>query len=130
MTLRALIPPAFRASAERLGMSAGIVAAPFVFLSGATGSDAEGRMPVDPETQFRAAFDKIALTLAEAGLGPEAIVEMTSYHIGLRDHFERFDKVRRSICHEPWPAWAAVEVAGLRRQGALVEIRVVARAAA
>ena len=83
-------------------------------------------MPADPTTQFHGAFDKVAAVLAEAGLPLSAIAEMTSYHIGLRDHFETFDRIRLDLFAPPAPAWTAVEVAGLRRPGALVEIRVVA----
>ena len=62
----------------------------------------------------------------EAGLSFGAIVEMTTYHVGLRDHFDRFNAVRADYVDEPFPAWTAVEVAGLRHEGAVVEIRVVA----
>ena len=51
---------------------------------------------------------------------------MTSYHIGLRDHFDSFNAVRSACVTAPFPAWTAVEVAGLRREGAVVEIRVIA----
>ena len=52
-------------------------------------------MPIGPETQFRSAFAKIAAILAEANLTLDQIIEMTTYHIGLRDHFDLFDAVRR-----------------------------------
>ncbi len=51
---------------------------------------------------------------------------MTTYHVGLRAHFELFDKVRLDYLPAPYPAWTAVEVAGLRREGAVVEIRAIA----
>jgi enamine deaminase RidA (YjgF/YER057c/UK114 family) len=51
-------------------------------------------MPVDLEEQFRQAFEKIGAVLREAGLDFGSVVEMTSYHIGLRDHFDRFGEVR------------------------------------
>lgn len=51
---------------------------------------------------------------------------MTTYHVGLRDHFDLFNQVRLEYLEEPYPAWTAVEVAGLRREGAIVEIRVIA----
>ncbi len=51
---------------------------------------------------------------------------MTSYHINLRDHFDLFSAVRAEYVTDPYPAWTAVEVAGLRRIGAIVEIRVIA----
>ena len=119
MTKRAIVPPEFRAAAEQLKMSPAIVSGDHVFLTGVTGSNAQGHMPGDPETQIRNAFEKIGLVL-------RAVVEMTTYHVGLRDHFELFDAIRLECFSEPYPAWTAVEVAGLRREGAIVEIRVIA----
>ncbi|MEM8788159.1 MAG: RidA family protein [Pseudomonadota bacterium] len=109
-------------------MSPGILAGGFLFLTGMTGSGPDGTMPEAPQAQFRAAFAKIGLVLAEAGLSFDAVVEMTSYHVGLRQHFEAFDTARLEVFAEPYPAWTAVEVAGLRRPKALVEIRAIARA--
>jgi len=83
-------------------------------------------MPTDPEEQFRNAFDKIELILSEAGLTFQSIVEMTTYHIGMRAHFDVFDRVRLECFETPYPAWTVVEVAGLRREGAIIEIRVIA----
>ena len=51
---------------------------------------------------------------------------MTTYHIGLRDHVALFDRIRLDYLTEPYPAWTVVEVAGLRREGAFVDIRVIA----
>lgn len=83
-------------------------------------------MPEDLEEQFRQAFEKIDAVLREAGLDFGSIVEMTTYHVGLRAHFDTFCKVHSNYVSEPFPAWTAVEVAGLRREGAVVEIKVVA----
>ncbi|MBL4627519.1 MAG: RidA family protein [Roseicyclus sp.] len=124
----AIIPDGFQASAEALAMSPGIVSGDHIFLTGITGSAPDGSMPPDPETQFRAVFDKAAGVLAAANLPLDAIVEMTSYHIGLRGHFDMFDQIRRATFAAPYPAWTAIEAAGLRREGALVEVRFVARA--
>ena len=126
MTKRAIVPPALKAAAEQLKMSPAVLSGNHLFLTGSTGGDADGIMPDDPEAQMRNAFDKIGFILREAGLGFEAIVEMTTYHVGLREHFNLFDSVRLDYVKEPYPAWTAVEVAGLRREGAVVEIRVIA----
>jgi enamine deaminase RidA (YjgF/YER057c/UK114 family) len=126
MTKRAIVPPEFHAASEKLRFSSGIVSGGHVFLTGMTGSALDGQMPDDPATQFRNAFDKIGMVLREAGLSFDAIVEMTTYHIGLRGHFELFNAIRLAYVTEPCPAWTAVEVAGLRREGAIVEIRVIA----
>ncbi|UWR13742.1 RidA family protein [Sulfitobacter sp. M368] len=126
MPKRAIIPAAVAAAAEALNMSPGIVSGDHLYLTGTTGSGPDGAMPGDPTAQFEQAFAKIGMVLAEAGLGMDAIVEMTSYHVGLRDHFDDFDAVRLSVFNPPYPAWTAVEVAGIRREGAVVEIRVIA----
>ncbi len=126
MTKRALTPAAFGDAATQFKFSAGVVSGDHVFLTGMTGSAADGTMPGELRQQFSNVWDKIALVLAEANLGLDAIVEMTSYHVGLRDHFDLFDTVRLERLSLPYPAWTAVEVAGLRREGAAVEIRVIA----
>tara|TARA_E500000318_G_scaffold82358_1_gene77717 strand:+ start:123 stop:521 length:399 start_codon:yes stop_codon:yes gene_type:complete len=126
MAKRAIVPPALRAASEQLNMSPAILSGGHVFLTGATGGDLQGQMPDDPAAQMRNAFDKMKLILEEAGLSLQSMVEMTTYHVGLRDHFEIFDAVRLEYLEAPYPAWTAVEVAGLRREGAVIEIRAVA----
>ena len=126
MAKRAIIPPEFKAAADQLKMSPGIVSGDHVFLTGVTGSDVHGQMPDDAETQIRNAFEKIGSVLRAGDLTFESIVEMTTYHVGLRDHFDVFNAIRLEYLSEPYPAWTAVEVAGLRREGAIVEVRVIA----
>lgn len=126
MTKRAIVPPELRAAADQLKMSPALVSGTHVFLTGVTGSDSRGHMPEDPEVQMRNAFEKIGFVLREAGLTFQSMVEMTTYHVGLRGHFDLFNSIRLEYVEEPYPAWTAVEVAGLRREGAIVEIRVIA----
>lgn len=123
-------PPEFRSASNELKMSPGILSGDFVFLTGVTGSDTQGRMPEEPEAQFRKVFEKIELVLREAGLTMQSIAEMTSYHVGLREHFDLFDSIRLEYLDAPYPAWTAIEAGGLRREGAVVEIRAIANIAA
>ena len=125
MPHRPIMPAEFRAGAEQLKLSPAVIAGNLVFLTGVTGH-LRGEIPAEPEAQFRNAFDKIGIVLSEAGLTFASLVEMTSYHVGLRAHFDLFNSVRLEYLSEPYPAWTAVEVAGLRREGAVVEIRVIA----
>jgi enamine deaminase RidA (YjgF/YER057c/UK114 family) len=124
--MRAIVPPEYREAVRKSKISPGLLAGDYLFLTGMTGSGPGGLMPAEPEAQFRQAFAKIGAVLAEAGLDFRALVEMTSYHVGLRDHFALFDAIRLDHVNEPYPAWTAVEVAGLRREGAIVEIRAIA----
>lgn len=126
MSKTALFPPGSKDQATQIKVSPGIVSGDHVFLTGVTGSRPDGSMPEGIRDQIRSAFEKIGAVLAEAGLSYDAIVEMTTYHVGIHDHFDLFSKIRGEYVSEPFPAWTAVEVASLRRPGAVVEIRVVA----
>jgi len=63
MVKRAIVPPELRAVTDQLKMSPAIVSGAHVFLTGVTGSDAQGEMPDDPETQMKNAFEKIGVVL-------------------------------------------------------------------
>ncbi|WP_370399166.1 RidA family protein [Sulfitobacter sp. JB4-11] len=126
--MHAIFPDGSQTSATALKLSPGIVSNGHIYLTGITGSLPDGSMPGDPATQFRSAFDKIRAVLQAGGTDTDAIVEMTSYHVGIHDHFDLFNEVRCTYASDPFPAWTAVEVAALRRPGALVEIRVIAAA--
>ncbi|MEM9224652.1 MAG: Rid family hydrolase [Pseudomonadota bacterium] len=126
MTKRAIVPAELKASAEALKMTPAIVWGDFAFLTSVTGGDFDGQMPRDPERQFRNVFRKTEMVLREAGAAFASVVEMTTYHVGLRDTFDLFDAIRTQYLAPPYPAWTAVEVAGLRREGAIVEMRVIA----
>ena len=84
-------------------------------------------VPEDPETQFTQAFQAIGEVLAEAGAELSDITEMTTFHIGMRQHMGAFSRVRERFIEEPYPAWTAVGTTELALPGALVEIRVTAR---
>ncbi|MEP2716431.1 RidA family protein [Pseudophaeobacter sp.] len=126
MSAIAIVPKGSESACQDLALSPGVLSGEHLFLTGMTGSEASGKMPRDLEQQFHNAFAKIGEVLAEAGLGFSSIVEMTSYHVGIRDHFDLFAKVRRDYVCDPFPAWTALGVAELRRPGAVVEIRAIA----
>lgn len=126
--MQAIYPEGSHKSAKALRLSPAVLSGGHLFVTGMTGSLTDGTMPDDPETQFRSAFDKIRAVLHAAGTDTDAIVEMTSYHVGIHDHFDMFNDIRCEYVNDPFPAWTAVEVAGLRRAGAMVEVRVIAEA--
>lgn len=126
MSRRAVFPPGSEATANQIKVSPAVISNGHVFLTGMTGSGPDGEMPEDPGAQIRAAFDKIGLVLNEAGAGFDNIVEMTSYHVDIRSHFDLFNEIRAEYVSDPFPAWTAVSVAELRRPGTIVEIRVIA----
>ena len=128
MKRKAIVPQELQAYYDDWHMSPGHLSDNHIFLTGFTGAGADGSLSSDPETQMRNAFEKIGCVLREAGLDFDALVEMTSYHVGLRTHLELFRSVRADYVQEPYPAWTAIEVAGFVRDGAIIEIRAIARA--
>jgi enamine deaminase RidA (YjgF/YER057c/UK114 family) len=99
----------------------------FVFLSGLTGTHSDQSVAVTPEAQFRDTFRFLQANLEAAGLTFGHIVEMTTYHVGLRQHLDTFIKVKDEFMLEPFPAWTAFGVTELITAGTLVEIRVIAK---
>lgn len=99
----------------------------FVFVSGCTGTLADGTVPDGISAQTRQVFHKIKTSLDECDLLFSDIVEMTSYHIGLSLHLQEFRKIKDEFIVEPFPAWTAIGVSELASPGALVEIRVTAQ---
>jgi enamine deaminase RidA (YjgF/YER057c/UK114 family) len=99
-----------------------------VFLSGTTGTDDEGNIvgPGDIVAQTRRIFEKFALILQSAGGNLSNIVETTDYVLSL-DEYRKTAALRRELFKgPPWPAATGVVVAGLIREGALIEIKGIA----
>ncbi len=81
----------------------------------------------EPEAQFVQAFENVKRVLAAAKLDFSDVVEMTTFHVGLREHIATFLAVKDRYFRAPWPAWTAIGIVELAAPGALVEIRVTAR---
>ena len=92
-----------------------------VYLSGQIGLDpATMQLAEGIEGQTHRVFRNLSAVAAGAGLGLEHCVRMTVYLTDLA-HFARVNEIMAQYVREPYPARAAVGVAGLPR-GALVEI--------
>jgi reactive intermediate/imine deaminase len=92
-----------------------------VYISGQIGLDpATMQMAEGIEAQAHRVFRNLAAVADAAGLGLDHAVRMTVYLTDLA-HFARVNEIMAQYVREPFPARAAVGVAGLPR-GALVEI--------
>jgi enamine deaminase RidA (YjgF/YER057c/UK114 family) len=119
--------PEFVHYPEEWHFSPVLMSGDFAFLSGQTGTRPDGTVASDPEQQFRDAFGFLKANLSPAGLSFDDVVEMTTYHVDLRQHLALFVKVKDAYIGAPYPAWTAVGVIELITEGTLVEIRVIAR---
>ncbi len=126
MTKQAIIPKAMAGIYSDWKMAPGSEVDGFLFLTGFNGMGLNGIVSTDAAEQIDTAFDQIFSVLEEAEMDASNIVEVTSYHIGLKDHLDVFKAIWAQRMCEPYPAWTAIEVAGFASDGVMVEMRVVA----
>jgi enamine deaminase RidA (YjgF/YER057c/UK114 family) len=124
---KVILTPEFAHYPRDWHFSPGIDTGDFVFLSGITGTHPDNTIAADPETQFRDAFRFLRSNLLQAGIEIRNIVEITTYHVGLKQHLGAFVKVKDEFIAEPYPAWTAIGVSELLTAGALAEIRAIAK---
>ncbi|MGI9373718.1 MAG: Rid family hydrolase [Hyphomicrobiales bacterium] len=108
-------------------MSPAIICNGFAFLTGFNGASLQGIVSHDPETQMLEAFQQVEMVLKAGSMGFEHVVEMTSYHVGLRDHLALLRSVRSRFVVEPYPAWTAIDVAGFATERVIIELRAIAK---
>lgn len=123
---RSVIPAKLQSNYSDWHFSPGHWAQNVLFLSGCTGCMGGEEVPLDFAEQCRAAFRKVELTLVEANLDFSDIVELTTYHVGLKEGLDVFKAVKDEFIIEPYPAWTAIGVSELAVEGALIEIRATA----
>lgn len=99
-----------------------------VFLSGTTGTDDAGNIvgPGDIVAQTQRIFEKFSLILESVGGSLGNIVETTDYVLSLEEYTKTAALRREVFKGPPWPAATGVVVAGLIREGALIEIKGIA----
>jgi enamine deaminase RidA (YjgF/YER057c/UK114 family) len=99
-----------------------------VFLSGTTGTDDDGNIVGSGNivAQTRRIFEKFSLILQSAGGSLSNIVETTDYVLSLEEYKKTAALRRELFKGPPWPAATGVVVAGLIREGALIEIKGIA----
>ena len=98
-----------------------------LYCSGVIGVGPDGKALDDPEAQFTQAFDLLQSVLTAAGVNFAAVIEMTTFHVGLQKNLATFMKVKDRYMQAPYPAWTAIGISELAFPGGLVEIKVIAR---
>lgn len=112
---------------DKLTFSPAIRVGNLLFISGTTATN-ENRKIVgigDIAAQTRQIFRKWEPILRAAGASFDHIVETTDYYVTL-DGYAGTADVRREFFRHPFPAATGVQVAGLIRPEALIEIKGIA----
>lgn len=118
-----------RAAQERIGYSEAVIAGDTIYLSGIVAGQRPGEASLEPA--FDRVFQAVGRILERAGASYADIVEMTSYHTdvagGIGPQVEAMSAVQRRLLGSPPPAWTAVQVVRLLPEGALAEVKIIAR---
>ena len=111
----------------RYTFSPAVRAGNLLFISGMTAGDESGTIvgPGDIVAQTRYIFEKMGRLLAAAGGGLEHIVQTTEY-VTTTENYGKTAAVRRALFQGRFPTATGVIVAGLLREGALIEISAIA----
>jgi enamine deaminase RidA (YjgF/YER057c/UK114 family) len=111
------------------GYSQGIelaAGARLLFISGQIPARADGSVPRDFEGQCHAVWDNLLAVLAEAGMGPEHLVKVTTYLTG-REQAESNSRIRRERLGDARPALTVMVAQTLEAEW-LLEVEAVAAA--
>jgi aminoacrylate peracid reductase len=125
MTIRSAIIPG--TWSDRITYSPAVRVGNLLFISGTTATD-DSRQIVgvgDIVEQTRQIFRKFAKILEAAGASFDHIVETTDYFLTFAD-YDKTAVARREVFRPPYPAATGVQVAGLIRPDALIEIKAIA----
>ena len=111
----------------RYTFSPAVRAGNLLFISGTTATDDRGEVvaPGDIVEQTRVILRRFQRLLEAAGGRMEHVVETTEY-ITTTEQYRRTAEVRREFFRPPYPTATGVIVAGLLREGAVIEISAVA----
>lgn len=121
-----IVPPSMENIVDRAGYLPAIQAGNFLFCAGQVGRDDDLLVIADPEHQFEACWRNLRIVLAEGGCTFDDVIEMTTFHVGLRDHMPLFREVKDRCFPRATCAWTCVGVVELAVPGLLVEIKCVA----
>jgi aminoacrylate peracid reductase len=112
----------------RYTYSAAVRAGSLLFISGMTAADENGEIvgkgDIVRQTEF--IYEKMRVLLQQAGADFGNIVETTDYFLTLKDYGKTAAVRRRVFGEPPFPAATGVQVAGLIRPEALIEIKAIA----
>jgi enamine deaminase RidA (YjgF/YER057c/UK114 family) len=120
---KTIIPKAMQPMYDQFHFAPAVRVGKHVFCSGQLGNGPDGKIDPDPSVQFSQAFENVQTVLSEAGADMRDIVEITTFHVGLRDHIGVFMQVKDAFIDKEYPAWTAIGVSELAFDGALVEIK-------
>jgi enamine deaminase RidA (YjgF/YER057c/UK114 family) len=97
----------------------------FAFISGQLGIEEDGSVSDDAATQIARAFANLGEIVKAIPASPRDIVDITTYHVGLREYLSLVNTEKKKFFGDWNPAWTAIGITELAIEGAILEIRAV-----
>ena len=121
MTIEVIVPESARKTYTDWRFAPAVRHQDLIFFSGVV---VQGE---SAEEEFRSAWASLEVTLTEAGIGYEDIIDTTLYIVDLQKNASTMAKVRNEFIKEPYPASTWIGITELVIPGARAEIKVIAR---
>jgi enamine deaminase RidA (YjgF/YER057c/UK114 family) len=121
-----VIPASMTSLANRAGYVPAVKVGHTIYCAGQVGRTSDLQVIEDPENQFVAAWENLRLVLGEAGCGFDDVVDLTTYHVNMRQHMDVFRTVKDRIFPRQTCPWTCIGVTELAHPGLLVEIKCIA----
>jgi len=121
-TRRDIVPESMKVIRERFHYNPGVLVGETLHIAGQVGRDENMNVVEGTEAQMTQAFENLKKVLTEAGATFDDIVDMTTYHVEMRD-IGLFMKVKDRYFTNKVPAWTGVGVTCLAFPGLRVEIK-------
>lgn len=126
----AIFPENSHASYETYGYSPAIKSGDFLFISGQVGVNRDGSAIEDVEMQFAQVFENLKQILNEAECSFDNIIDVTSFHVDMFEHFDTFAAAKQKVfTQSPPPSWTAIGVVTLADPALLLEVKAIAKLA-
>jgi enamine deaminase RidA (YjgF/YER057c/UK114 family) len=107
---------------ERFHYAPGLLVGDTLHIAGQVGRDVNLRVIEGTEAQMVQAFENVKKVLTAAGATFDDVVDMTTYHLDMRD-LQLFMQVKDRYFTHRVPAWTGVGVTALAMPGLIVEIK-------
>jgi len=121
-----IVPSSMKTLADRAGYAPAVRVNGTIFCAGQVGRTFDLDVIEDPESQFVAAWENLRLVLTQGQCTFDDVVDMTTYHVNMREHMDVFRAVKDRMFPRKTCAWTCIGVAELAHPGLLVEIKCVA----
>ena len=125
-TRREIIPPGMENIRERFHYAPGLLVGDTLHIAGQVGRDANLRVVEGTEAQMVQAFENVKKVLTAAGATFDDVVDMTTYHVAIDEHWPAFIEVKKRMLPRSAFPWTAIGVAALADPAFLLEVKATA----